>query len=322
MLNLIQLRSFVTALDEGSVSAAARKLNLTQPAVSQHVQQLESQLGTALLIRSRAGVRTTQRGAIVARHARQILREIQTMQDTLDADAGRITGTLKITTNILFSQTIMPSVIAEMRRCAPELKVQIVVTDALVDLERDGVDMALRAGQPCTGPGMADVLARKIAEIASYLAASPAYLNRTHRPKHPKDLGTLDYIQYREDPAQTSLPLIDQSGQETDAPVSPAFAAHAPNLMLHAMENAMGVAQVPKFYVDPLLGDGIIERVLPAYTCRPKPLYLLQTREIAESPRSQLMRDVLFSSLAATSGIALTATAAQELSQRAAVAAE
>ena len=105
---------------------------------------------------------------------------------------------------------------------------------------------------------------RKVAAIELLLVASSSYLDRVGRPTGPEDLQRLDYIQYKDDPEETSILLED--GRQ--AAVKPAFAAQFPNLVRHAVQSHLGFAKAPRFFMQDLLDSAEAEPVLPV---RPAP---------------------------------------------------
>lgn len=315
MISLLHLRSLVAAFEHGALSRAAAALGLSQPAVSQHLAQLEKELGEPLLIRSRQGVRPTRAGQIAAEHGARMLAEMTRLTETVEALRGEVSGHMRISTNILFSQTLMLPVVAQLRRDYPRLKLDLVATDEILDVERENIDLALRANSPGNGAGVV----RKVAELDIALVATPDYLDRIGRPGGPDDLHRLAFIQYRDDPDQSALSL-NANGVRVDAPVVTAFAAQSPNLVMHAVETGLGFSPAPRFFVEDQIARGTIEEVLPGYTMPGKPVYLVQRAHTVDSPRNRLVRGLVLAALAEVSGVHLTAPARNEAGLAAAVA--
>lgn len=286
------LRSLVAAVESGSLTAAARRLGVTQPAVSQKLAALEGDLGQQLLVRSRQGVRPTPAGQLAYEHCLLVLSDLAGMRTALDALKGEVTGTLRVTANMLMSQTVMGPIIAELRRLHPQLRVELAATDAVLDIEVDRIDLALRANAPGSGSGTV----RKIGEFACLLVATPAYLDSVGRPTGPEDLGRLAYIQYRDDPEERELALRHAAGL-VRAPASPAFSAQHPELVLHAVTGGLGFAKAPRFFVQRQLDSGEFEAVLPDYAAMPKPLFLVQAEHVKDTPKARAFGQVLEATL-------------------------
>lgn len=304
MDNLVALRHFVYAVEQGSLSGAARRLGLSQPAVSQQIASLETSLGQTLLVRTRTGVKATEAGRVLLRYGEDILASLARMEDEMAALSGEIAGPLKVTANVLFCQTLLVPVIGELRRNHPRLKIEVVSSDEVLDVVEHGIDIAIRGGSLGDGSG----IARRIGSLEQALVASPTYLDRVGRPRVLADLKRLDFIQYKDDPGQQHLPVI-QDGIQVPAPITAAFAAQMPNLVLHAVVNHFGFALVPVFLVAPMLSDGRLEPVLPGISPLPKNLYLVQQPHVAESRRARLFVSRLLAEMSASPALTLTSDA-------------
>jgi DNA-binding transcriptional LysR family regulator len=268
MENLAALRSLVAAAHEGSLSAAARRLRITQSAVSQQIAGLEQTYGLDLVIRGRNGIILTEAGALAVDHATGVLARMDQMAEALAALHASGEGRLILSCALLLSQTVLVPVLADLRQTDPGLKIDVKANDAVLDLAASGADIAIRAGSPGPGGG----IVRKLAEIEQVLVASPAYLDRVGRPNSPQDLARLDYIQYKDDPEETHV--LMENGER--APVTAAFAAQLPNLICHAVQNHLGFAKAPRFFVDHLIRAGEMEVLFPEEPM-PKPLYLIRS---------------------------------------------
>ena len=307
MYSIVQLRSFVEAVKNGTLSAGARALNLTQPAVSQHIKSLEARSGHDLLVRLPQGIVPTDAGEIMFQHAEKILSEHAEMDDHLNALNGVASGDFRFTTTEPMSQTGAVEFITRLRTVAPDLRVRLVTSDDILDVEAEQINLALRVGQPGSGGGVV----RRIGEIAGVLVAAPEYLKRMGDPTDVSELINFDYLQYNEGIEQTEVPLVSPSGQIIYAPVAPAFAAQSLSLMLHALQRELGFAQVPLFATHHLISAGKLVQVLPGYTSQPKPLYLVQTKSKRNTLANQLARTTLLEVLADMPGVLLNDGASQ-----------
>lgn len=308
MYNPVQIRSFVTAIHEGSLSAAARKLGLTQPAVSQHLNQLERSAGQVLVVRSRNGVRATQAGDVVLRHGQRVLQELTRMSEHLDDLRGEVTGRLSVSTNMLFNQTLLVPLLGNLKRDYPKLVLNTLPTDDFVDVEADGIDIAIRTGQPGNGSGVV----RRVAELEMVLIAAPDYLVKEGTPASVQDLAALHYIQYREDPDQSHLDMMVE-GQAHAVKITPAFDAQNPNLILHAVHSGLGFARVPRFMAFDALQTGDLIEILPKTPPINKPIFLVQAAHTVEAPRNVLFRKRLFAQIDQSPFMDLTRSAHAEM---------
>ena len=309
MLPPVQLQSFVTAIAEGSLSAAARRLGLTQPAVSQHLAQLEAATGRILVVRSRRGVTPTPAGDIVLHHSKHILGEYESLKENLDLLSGKLTGTITVSANVLFNRMVMLPVFARVVARFPGLTLKLRPADEFLELDRDGIDIALRSGEPGTGFGVV----RRVADIDMALIATPGYLEKAGHPRGPSDLEGLDYIQFRDDAGQTDLDLVFD-GAARPVPVAPAFGAQSADLLMHAIQTDLGFARLPRFAVADDIKAGRFVELLPDTPPTPKPLFLLQHPDAVALARNTILRQLIFDELNGLHRVRLTAAAAAERS--------
>jgi DNA-binding transcriptional LysR family regulator len=297
MENIAAIRSLVAACETGSLSAAARRLGITQPAVSQQIAALERSIGLVLVVRSRNGIHPTEAGKLAVSHGSELLDRLSRMQDALAALKTLPEGRLGLSCALLMAQTLLVPVLADLRSSYPKLKIDLRASDEMVDLTEAGFDLAIQSETSGVDCGTI----RKLADIELCLIASRDYLDRVGRPATPMDLGRLDYIQYRDDPDENRI--VFTNGET--APVTVAFAAQMPNLLLHAVRNHLGFAKAPRFLVADLIAHGEVENILPKYHLVPKSLYLIRATGLAASRRVSLFVDRFIAELAGTAYIHL-----------------
>lgn len=289
-------QSFVAAVETGSLSGAARRRNLSQPAISQQISALEAHLGTQLLQRGRGGVQMTGAGEVAYPHARAMLAAHEELRAGLDTLSHEVTGRLVVTANLGFSQHVLSDVIVDLRRAHPGLEIELRPDSRLLDLPAEGIDIALRTGDIGTGGGVV----RKIAAMSELFVATPAYLDQAGRPRTPQDLSRLDFIQFKVGAAAISL----QRGQETvTAPIRVGFTAQFPALVEKALSGGLGYAKVPRFLAEADLRSGRLEAVLPAWQIAPTDLFVLFADREKRAPRFAAFLSVLLAHLGRTAGI-------------------
>lgn len=304
MENISAIRSLVAACETGSLSAAARRLGISQSAVSQQIAAFEHSLGLTLLVRGRNGIRPTEAGEIAASHGAEVLDRLAQMHDSLAALRAVPEGRLRLSCALLMAQSLLVPVLADLRSNYPKMKIDVHASDGLFDVAETGFDLAVQAGISGAGGGTV----RKLAEVELCLVASSLYLDRVGRPRTPEDLRSVDYIQYRDDPDEDAI--VFANGDR--ATVSIAFAAQMPNLIVHAVQNHLGVAKAPRYFVADLLAGGDVEVILPELRLAPKLLYLIRAPGLAASRRVSLFIERFVAELARTPDVHL----APDLRQR------
>jgi DNA-binding transcriptional LysR family regulator len=187
MNNAIQpadLGFFSVLAGAGSLSAAARELGVTTPAVSKHLAQMEARLGVSLVNRTTRRMGMTPEGELYLEHARRILGEIDGMQELLGVSKGMPKGLLRVNATLGFGRSHVAPLISRFVRKHPQVEVQLQLSVNPPALTDDTFDVCIRFGAPPD----ARVIARHIAPNRRLLCASPTYLAKHGTPKVPNDL--------------------------------------------------------------------------------------------------------------------------------------
>jgi DNA-binding transcriptional LysR family regulator len=184
MDRLAALEIFVRVVDAGSFSAVARRQRIGQPAVSKAVVQLEEWLGVSLLMRSTRSVVPTEAGRVFYERAKRTIEEADEAVLAAQGSAKGLSGKLRVSTSICFGRLhIIPSLSAFLAE-HPDLDLELVLDDRLVDLVNEGIDVALRTGAMPSS----NMTSRRVAEGRSIVVATPAYLQRHGTPTSPEEL--------------------------------------------------------------------------------------------------------------------------------------
>lgn len=175
---------FSVLASAGSLSAAARELGITTPAVSKHLALMESRVGVALLNRTTRRMSLTPEGEVYLEHARRILGEIDDMEALLGVSRSTPTGLLRVNATLGFGRSHVAPLISRFVRKHPQVEVQLQLSVNPPPLTDDAFDLCIRFGAPPDSR----MIARQIAPNRRLLCASPAYLARHGMPKVPHDL--------------------------------------------------------------------------------------------------------------------------------------
>lgn len=182
--NLDDLRVLIATADAGSLTAAGRQCGLSTAAVSSAIKRLERSLGVRLFERTTRAVRPTDEGLTMIDHARRALDLLMEGQSLVRADSAGLSGTIRLTVAPVLARDVLAQWLAEFSDMHPELSIDLQVSDALVDLVRENIDLALRYGPLSDSSHCARLLtpARRVA------CASPAYIARYGEPRTPDEL--------------------------------------------------------------------------------------------------------------------------------------
>ena len=185
------MQTFVRVAETGSVSAATRVLRVGQPAVSKHLQALETALAARLLQRSTQGIKLTEAGRRYYERAKRLVDELSELEsDFADASAGPLRGRMRISAPVTLGELYLARLLAEFASLHPALELDIVLTDQPLGLVETGIDIAIVVGR------LADSshVARKLAVMRCVLVAAPKYLDRQTLPARIDDLAAFEFI--------------------------------------------------------------------------------------------------------------------------------
>jgi DNA-binding transcriptional LysR family regulator len=178
------VRSFLAALDHGSLLAAARVLKTSQPTLGRHIAELESQLGVVLFERTGRGLVPTTMALQLADAARGMQTSAKELERTLTGAQAQTQGTVRITASVPVAVMLMPTILARMREVLPDIQIELVSSNQVSNLLRREADIAIRMVRPEQGT----LIAKKIGPVALGAYAHTSYLSR-HKPiRTPPDL--------------------------------------------------------------------------------------------------------------------------------------
>jgi DNA-binding transcriptional LysR family regulator len=192
MDRMAAMEAFVLVVDTGSFSAAARRLNVGQPAVSKLVAQLEEKLGVKLLVRTTRGLTATEAGLNYYERARRSIQEADEAELVARGAGKSLTGRLRIAAAVTFARIHVMPHLPEFLQQHPDLEIEVVLDDRNVDLVREGIDVALRMGR------LADssLAAKRVTSGRHVVVGTPAYFAKAGEPTEPSGLTAHEAVIY------------------------------------------------------------------------------------------------------------------------------
>ncbi len=262
------METYVSVVEAGSFSAAAKRLKLGQPAVSKSIAQLEERLGVRLLLRSTRGLTPTDAGQRFYEHARRAIQEVDLAEHVArDATTG-LSGVLRISAAVTFARLhILPALKTFLDR-HPNLQIDIVLDDRTIDLLEKGVDVALRMGSLDDST----MTARRVAQSRRLVVGTPAYLAEAGVPKTPAELSQHQVIVYSLRGGGESW-AFSQQGKEVAVVVSGRVSVSAAEGMRTTLLGGMGLAIASEWMFSPELADGTVQAVLTDWELPPIDLW-------------------------------------------------
>ena len=281
------VRSFLAVLEKGSLLAASRDLQLSQPTIGRHVAELESQLGLVLFDRNGRGLLPTEAAYHLAESARIMQSGAdQLARNVMGADLGA-SGTVRITASQPVSCYVLPPLLAQMRLSLPDVQVELVASNEVSNLLRREADIAVRMVQP----EQASIIARRVGKVTLRACAHQDYLRRRGVPRQPNDLLAHDLIggDRNDDTLKGFAAQGLVVGREQ-------FAFRADDLIVvwQAVRAGLGVGFVSEHLIR---SDPAVIPVLPKLKIEPLPVWLAVHKEIRTSKRIRAVYDFLADAL-------------------------
>jgi DNA-binding transcriptional LysR family regulator len=281
------VRSFLAVLEKGSLLAASRDLQLSQPTIGRHVAELESQLGLVLFDRNGRGLLPTEAAYHLAESARIMQSGAdQLARNVMGADLGA-SGTVRITASQPVSCYVLPPLLAQMRLSLPDVQVELVASNEVSNLLRREADIAVRMVQP----QQASIIARRVGKVTLRACAHQDYLRRRGVPRQPNDLLAHDLIggDRNDDTLKGFAAQGLVVGREQ-------FAFRSDDLIVvwQAVRAGLGVGFVSEYLIR---SDSAVIPVLPKLKIEPLPVWLAVHKEIRTSKRIRAVYDFLADAL-------------------------
>lgn len=288
-VNLNRLQVFVAVVEAGSMTAAADRLGIAKTMVSTHMQRLEAEVRASLLVRTTRRVSVTEAGKAFYEASRQILDAAQDAISAVGQNAESLHGTLRVATPIDYGATVVAPVLVALRKRHPELKVELLSGDRLVDLVADGVDVAIRLGRLTDSSHRA----AKIGTFERWLVASPAFVAASGLPTTPAALTALPFIALSVLPKPLSFLLEGPGGETQNVRFSGAFLADTAPACRAAALAGGGIALLTDFSVGEDVRDGRLIRLLPHWAPAPGEIHAIFPATPYLVPRVRSLIDAL-----------------------------
>jgi len=280
-------RAFLVTAEEGSLSAAARALGMTQPTLGRQVTALEQELGVVLFNRVGTGLVLTPGGLELLDQARVMGEAANRMSLSASGQSNNVEGSICISASEVDATFRLPAIIAKLRKMAPGIEVEIVASNAPSDLGRREADIAIRSFRP-TQP---DLIAKKIKDISAQLYATPEYLKSIGMPTTMAGLNQADFISF--DNTGRLQKALNDLGLNLSKKNFPLISE---NYIVHweLVKHGLGIGVMP---ID--IGDAepLVQPVLKEFALFVFPMWLTAHSELKTSRRVRIVFDLLVSEL-------------------------
>jgi len=287
LFNWSLVRSFLAVLENGSLLAAARQLQTSQPTIGRHVAEFESQLGLVLFERTGRGLLPTEAALRLAESARTMQSGADGLARSVASSDRSTSGTVRISASQPIACFVLPPLLAQMRLTLPEVQVELVASNSVSNLLKREADIAVRMVQP----EQATIIARRVGKVFLKACAHQDYLRRRGVPRQPADLLGHDLI--GGDRKDDTVRGFVSQGLAVEREH---FAFRTDDLIVvwQAVRAGLGIGFVSEHQIR---SDPAVITVLPKLKIEPLPVWLVVHKEIRTSKRIRAVYDFLSDAL-------------------------
>lgn len=260
-MDITTLQLFVEVMRHGSFAAVARVHNLDPSSVSRTIAALEDELGVRLFQRTTRRLSPTEAGAIYFERVEPLIEEIRRANDAAAEVSRQPSGTLRATASVALGHRWLVPLLPQFRRMYPDLTIDLWVTDSMLDLVAERVDVALRLG-PMTDSSL---IAQPLMPTRYRICASPAYLQQQGRPRTPAAVSDHECLLFPMPGYRTRWLFRDGNGTITEVPVSGRVVISSALALQQTARDGLGLALLPSWLIAEDLQLGALIDVFPSY---------------------------------------------------------
>jgi DNA-binding transcriptional LysR family regulator len=286
------MKTFAAVVDGGSFVQAADALDMSKPAVSRHVAELEQRLGVRLLQRTTRKLSLTEEGRLFYGRCKTVLADVEVAEEEITSQSIAVKGLIRVNVPVSFGLWELAPLWPEFMTIFPDVELDITFADRMVDLVEEGYDLAVRIARLPNS----SLVSRKLASTRLVLCASPAYLKKHGKPKTPSELSDHAVLSY------SLLATGDQwnfdgPGGNVSVTVKPVMRTNNGDTCIAAARQHKGVVLQPSFMVNGDLQSGALVELMPAYRSTEFGIYAVYPTRQYVSPKVRALIDFLVKAL-------------------------
>jgi DNA-binding transcriptional LysR family regulator len=282
------MQTFVGVIDAGSFVGAAHALDLSKPAVSRHVGELEARLGVRLLQRTTRKLSLTDEGEVFYARCKELLAQVDEVEAEVTLRSGQALGQLKLSVPVTFGEMHLAPLWPTFMARHPKVTLDVSLSDRTVDLVDEGFDAAVRIARLPSS----SLVSRRLASTRMVLCASPTYLARHGTPEHPDELARHAVLAYTLLSMGEHWEFTGPDGPLT-ARVHAGFRSNSGDTCRKAALQHMGIILQPAFLIGEDLRTGALLEVLPQYRSVELGIYVLYPTRKHVAPKLRRLIDFL-----------------------------
>jgi DNA-binding transcriptional LysR family regulator len=270
MDRLTSMGVFVATVERGGFAAAAARFGISPAMASKHVRALEERVGRKLLHRTTRRRSLTETGRLYLERCKAILAEVEAAEGNLPGRDGAIRGALRVTAPVSFGARRLAPALVEFLRLYPDVRVELMLNDRVVDLIDEEFDVAIRIGRL----GDSTLIARPLAPYRLWLCASPTYLAGQRAPRTPADLARHVLLGFAVARGRSTWRWLDARGKDSLSGNVRLSTNNGEALRQAALAGG-GIILQPEVLVADDLRSGRLRRILPSFEPPPRPVHVL-----------------------------------------------
>jgi DNA-binding transcriptional LysR family regulator len=278
----LALRAFVRTVERGSMTAAARDLGVSQPAITKHLRNLERRAGARLLERSPRMIRPTAQGQLLYDAARSALANIDSALEGVKRDMGAIEGLLRIHAPTCIGAKHLHPIVMAFQRKHPEVTIDLILGKLDFDLVYENFDVAIKYGRP----EEQDLIIRRLGLVRRILVASPQFLARVGPIDSAERLSEISIVTSPAAVSHRGTLTLQRQGEGLEIAVRPVLHTNDADIVVKTLLQGHAMGPVQQLLVSADLDAGRLVRVLPDYEVKPTEAFLA-------FPSVRLMRPVV-----------------------------
>ena len=284
-----QLEFIVLLARHGSLAAVARALDLTPPAATKRLSQMEARLGVRLVNRTTRRISLTAEGETYLQHATRILAALKEMEDAVSSSRSVPRGLLRVNATLGFGRTTIAPLVSAFAKRYPHVEVQLDVTDRPIDLVETGVDLAIRFG------ALPDkrLNARRVMANRRFMCASPRYLEKHGMPQSLDDVANHSCIIHRQNDDAYGIWRFTHGERSETVKVRGALSSNDGDIVLGWALDGHGILVRSEWDLAKYLESGRLRVVLPEYVQPSADLFVYYANRRNQSARARAFIDVL-----------------------------
>lgn len=254
---------FLRVVALGAIGRAGEALGLSPTAATQRIQALEHSLGVRLFHRTTRTVSLTTDGALFVEHARRIVADIEDARAAVGKASGRVSGLLRVAAPAAFGQKYIAPFVGDFLSRYPDLRMQLELGDALVDIGEQGFDMAIRSGNHADSSQIAE----RLAPLHRLIVAAPSYIERRGAPAEPGQIAAHDCLTHS---SLREWRLAGADGSVRTLRPAGLFETNDHDALTAALLSGLGIALKSSWDVGPLIAEGRLVPLLTDYMVTPE----------------------------------------------------